>query len=140
VIATDAALLVVILLAAWSFYRAQRDPHFDFNAFDIIMEHGRVSRIACVFMAAFFVHSWIMIKLTFDGKMSEGYLTIYGATWVAPILSVILAGAMKGDSNAGISVSTVETRSNSTVVSGTVADDAPVVQPGKGNRSRTGKV
>lgn len=85
--ATDGALLILTLVIAWSFYRAHRNPQFTFNVFDLIMENGRVSKVSCLVMGAFAVHTWIMVRLTFDAKMTEGYLTIYGATWVAPLLA-----------------------------------------------------
>ncbi len=85
--ATDAALLIVALAVAWSFYRAHRNKDFTFNVFDLIMEGGKLSKISCLVMGAFTVHTWIMIRLTFDAKMTETYLTIYGATWVAPLLT-----------------------------------------------------
>lgn len=84
--ATDAALLIVALVVAWSFYRAHRNKDFTFNVFDLIMENGKLSKIACLVMGAFIVHTWIMVRLTFDLKMTEGYLTIYGATWAAPLI------------------------------------------------------
>ena len=85
--AADAALLIIALVIAWSLYRAHKDHAFAFNLFDLIMENGRLSKVSCLVMGAFTVHTWIMVRLTFDGKMTEGYLTIYGATWVAPMLA-----------------------------------------------------
>ena len=90
--ATDAALLIVALVIAWSFYRSHRNPSITFDLFDLIMENGRLSKIACLVMGAFTVHTWIMVRLTFDLKMTEGYLTIYGATWVAPLLVRMFSG------------------------------------------------
>lgn len=91
--ATDAALIIVALVIAWSFYRAHRKQDFSFSVFDLIMDNGRVSRIACVFLGSFLVFSWIMVRLTLDGKMSEGYIGLYGGTFVAPILAKLFAPA-----------------------------------------------
>ncbi len=85
--APDAAILIVALVIAWSFYKAHIDHAFTFNLFDLVMENGRLSKVSCLVMGAFVVHTWIMVRLTFDMKMTEGYLTIYGATWVAPMLA-----------------------------------------------------
>lgn len=87
----DASLLIISLVVAWSFYRAHRDPNFAFNALDLIMENGRVSRLACAFMATLMVTSWIMVRLTIDGKMTEGYVTSYGLMWVAPIIAKLFS-------------------------------------------------
>lgn len=91
--ATDALLAFVLLGIAWSFYRVQRDPGITFNMLDLLMENGRVSRTACVFMGSFAALTWIMIRLTVDGKMTEGYLTSYGAIFVAPIVAKMFATA-----------------------------------------------
>ena len=88
--AADASLLIIALVIAWSVYRAHRrnDGAFEnFNILDLLLENGRVSRLACAFMATLVVTSWIMVRLTLDGKMTEGYLIGYGGMWVAPIVA-----------------------------------------------------
>lgn len=84
-----AALLLGILLALWSLYRTHLNASIDFNLLDLLMENGRVSKVSCIVMGSFSLHSWIMLDLELAGKMSEGYLTIYGATWIAPLLARI---------------------------------------------------
>ncbi len=80
-------LLTFLAVLGISFYRLQKDATNDFNLFDILMERGRVSRIAVAFMTTLVITSWIMIKLTVDGKMTEGFLMSYGGMWVAPIIA-----------------------------------------------------
>ena len=89
---THALFIVVVLMLIWSLYRLHRNPEVDFNLLDLLMENGRVSKVSCIVMGAFFVHSWIMLSLQLSepSKMSEGYLTIYGATWVAPLLARLM--------------------------------------------------
>lgn len=89
--ASDAIMAVLLLIILWSFYRAHKDPSFAFNAFDLLMENGRVSKTAVVFMGAFAVMSWGFIRLVIDGKMSETLFASYGAMWVAPIISRMFA-------------------------------------------------
>ena len=107
--AADAALLIVALVIVWSFYKAHRDPSFTFSLFDLIMEGGRVSKVSCLVMGAFAVHTWIMIRLTLDSKMTEGYLTIYGATWVAPLLVRLFTPPQTSTSTQTTSTSTTST-------------------------------
>lgn len=91
--AIDIAIFVVLLLIGWSFYRAHNNQQFDnFNFFDLIMENGRVSRLACAFLGSWLVTSWIMVRLAIDVKMTEGYLTVYGGMWVAPIIAKLFSG------------------------------------------------
>lgn len=85
--ATDAALLIVAMVIAWSFIRAHRDKTNTFNLLDLLMEGGRLSRIACAFMATLVVTSWVIVKLTIEGKLTEGLFGAYVAAWVAPIVA-----------------------------------------------------
>ena len=91
--ATDGALLIVSIVIAWSIYRAHRDRDYTFDFFDLLMENGRLSRLACVFMGSFVVSSWIMIRLTLDAKMTEGMFLAYGTVWVAPIIAKLFSPA-----------------------------------------------
>lgn len=85
--AADAALLIFALMLMWSFYRAQKDPATSFDLFDLIRENGRLSKIAVAFMVLLGASSWIMIRLTLDGKLSEGYFALYGTMWVGPVIA-----------------------------------------------------
>ena len=91
--ATDASLLIVALVIAWSLYRAHLMPGNAFSLLDLVMENGRVSKLACVFLGSFAVTSWLMVRLTLDGKMTEGYLAAYGALWIVPITAKLFAPA-----------------------------------------------
>jgi len=73
--AYDAALLIVALVIAWSIYRAHNDESNTFNVLDLVMENGRLSRIACAFMATLVVTSWVIVRQTSDGKLTEGRLS-----------------------------------------------------------------
>ena len=88
---TEAGAIIILLIVAWSLYNAHRDKGSTFNLFDLLMEGGKLSRLACVFMGAWFANTWILVRLTEDGRMTEGYLTAYGLTWVAPIIAKLFA-------------------------------------------------
>lgn len=96
-------LAVIAAGVAVSFYRYQKNPANTFNILDLLMENGRVSRLAAGFMLTLVVTSWVMIKLTVDGKMTEGYLMAFGGMWIAPIISKMFA------TNTGSSVSSITT-------------------------------
>jgi len=92
--AADAALLIVALAIVWSLYRAHRsaDGAFaQFNLLDLLMDNGRLSRIACAFMATLVVTSWVIVKLTIENKLTEGLFTAYVAAWVAPIVAKLFS-------------------------------------------------
>lgn len=90
--ALDGAMLIISVAIAYSLYRANRDMT-TFNLIDLLMENGRVSRIACAFLTTLIVTSWIMVTLTVLGKMSEGYMATYGAMWVTPIVAKLFSTA-----------------------------------------------
>jgi len=86
-----ATLLIISLISIWSLYRAHRDPTFALNLFDLIMENGRVSKLAFAFMVGLFVLSWIMVTLTLEHRMTEGYIGLYGAIIIAPVISKLFS-------------------------------------------------
>jgi len=92
------------LFVVFSFWRAHNKPGFDFNAFDLVMENGKVSKIAFTFMAAFAVTTWILIDLQLKDKMTEGYLTTYGAMWVASLVAKVVFN--KNDATPGTTITT----------------------------------
>lgn len=91
--ATDAGMLIIVLMLAWSFYRAHKDPAHQFNVFDLLLDSGKVSKMAFAFLVTLAVTSWIMIRLTVSGKLTEGYFTAYGLMWVAPLVAKLFSPA-----------------------------------------------
>lgn len=83
-------LAVAALLVVASFWRAHRKPGFDFNAFDLIMENGKVSKIALAFMIVLAVTTWVVVDLQIKGHLTEGYFTTYGAMWVIPLVAKVV--------------------------------------------------
>jgi len=83
----DAGIALIALAILWTFYRAQKDAAFNFDLYDLIMQDGRVSRMAFAFMITLGVTSWILVRLAIDGKLTEGYFGLYGALWVTPIIA-----------------------------------------------------
>jgi len=85
---SDAIGLLVVTGIIASIYYAQKNPEFkEFNLFDLLMENGRLSKLSVAFMTGLVVMSWIMIRLTIDGKMTEGYLGLYGSIIIAPVIA-----------------------------------------------------
>lgn len=83
-------LLLALTAILASFWFAHRSKNFEFNAFDLLMENGKVSKIAVAFMGVLAVTTWIMVDLQITGKMTEGYLTTYGAMWVTPLIARVV--------------------------------------------------
>lgn len=87
-------MLTVLALAALvigvSFWRAHQRHDIDFNAFDLVLENGRVSKISFAFMLVLGVTTWVIIDLQIKGKLTEGYFTTYGAMWVLPLVAKVV--------------------------------------------------
>lgn len=83
-------LAAAAVLAALSFWRAQRKPGFDFDAFDLIMEGGRLSAERVVFMAVFAFTTWLMLDQQLKARMTEGYFLAYGGMWVGPMVARVI--------------------------------------------------
>ena len=84
-----ALMCVVVVLSLWLAHK-RRD--IDFDLLDLLMENGRVSKIACTFLATFILTSWVIVKLTLEGKLTEGFLTVYGGFWVVPLVARVIFG------------------------------------------------
>lgn len=75
------------VLAGWSLYRAHKNQSMrDFNLFDLLMENGRVSKVACIFIATWAVCSWAFIKHTSKNGLDMGLLGAYGGLFVSPLV------------------------------------------------------
>jgi hypothetical protein len=83
-------LVVGMGVIAWSLYRAHLNPDNAINLVDLVLENGRMSRIAFVFMGTFGWSIWFMVKLELSGRMTEGYFTTFCAVWVTPIIAKLV--------------------------------------------------
>lgn len=83
---------VAALLVAVSFWRAHRTPGFAFNAFDLLMEDGKVSRVAFWFMVAGAVSTWVIVDMQIKDKLTEGMFGLWLTAWVAPLIAKMVFG------------------------------------------------
>lgn len=79
--------LVVLLIIVYSLLKLHRDPNNNFNILDTIMDNGRVSKIAFVFMGSWLALTFVFIGLHFQSKMTEGLYIAYGTVCFAPIIA-----------------------------------------------------
>lgn len=79
------ALAIVV-----SFWRAHRTPGFAFNAFDLVMENGKVSKIALAFMLVLAVTTWVIVDQQLAGKLSSEMFGLYGGMWVLPLVAKVV--------------------------------------------------
>lgn len=84
------ALLLAGLLIGISLWRAHSRADIEFNLLDLLMENGRVSKIAVAFMLVLGVTTWVTIHLTLSGRLTEGYLGLYLGAWVVPLIAKVV--------------------------------------------------
>lgn len=84
--------LLIVLLVGLSLYKAHRDPDNDINVFHLIMENGKISKIACVFIGAWGAMTYVFIGLFLQGKMTEGLFTAYGGLFIVPLIARMFSG------------------------------------------------
>lgn len=79
------ALALIISTLLITLIRRDRSAASQINLEDLLLgDDGKLSKAAAVMMGAFTMTTWLMIYLTLNGKMSEGYLSIYVAAWITP--------------------------------------------------------
>lgn len=88
---SDASLIILVLGIGWSMYRLHRDPTNSFNIIDLVMENGRVSRLAFAFLVSLVVTSWVLIRVARDGHLTDAIFAAYGAIWVAPVVAKLFS-------------------------------------------------
>lgn len=87
---TIIALCVAALIVGGTLLHAHRHPNIQFSLFDLVMEGGRVSKIAVAFMLVLGLSAWVIVHLTINDKLTEGYYTIFNATWITPLIAKVV--------------------------------------------------
>lgn len=85
-------LVVVIAIISVLWHRDKSSASkIDFDTLLLDVD-GRMSKSAIVMFGSFGMTTWMMVFLTLEGKMSEGYLTIYGGLWIIPAVTKLIKG------------------------------------------------
>ena len=84
---------LVVLAIGWLLYAWQRDEkkYVDFDLTDLLMENGRLSRLAFTWLGSFMVMSFGFIYLLLTKGLTDTYALLYAGTWAAPIITKMFA-------------------------------------------------
>ncbi len=75
--------ILIALLVLWSCYRAHVNESMkDFNLFDLVMENGRVSKVAFVFLATWGACTFAFLRHTSKAGLDLGILEIEPLTYI----------------------------------------------------------
>lgn len=70
-----------------SFWRAQKRADIQFDLLDLLIENGRVSKIAVSYNLTFLITAWVIIHQEIKGTLTEGMFGLYGGMWVLPLVA-----------------------------------------------------
>ncbi len=85
-----AVLAIFILIIGVSVWNAHKSKTMVFNAFDLLMENGRVSKIAVAFMLVLLVSTWVIVDQQISGKLTEGLFGLWLTAWVTPLVAKVV--------------------------------------------------
>lgn len=89
----EAAGIILILVVLLVLYQAHKNTKLPaFNVFDMLMENGKVSKLAFVFIGSWIATTYVFVGAYLSGKMTETWYAAYGAMWVAPIIMKLFSG------------------------------------------------
>ncbi len=74
---------IAVLLTIWAAHRSSSS----FDAFDLITENGRVSKIAFAFMLVLGVSTWVIVDQQIKGKLDSGMFLSWLGAWLSPIVT-----------------------------------------------------
>lgn len=85
---TVMGLMLLGTLAALCFaiWLADRKDN-QFKIYDVLLENGRASKWAVILFGSWIIHSWVLVSWTMNGAATLADLTVYGTTWVAPLIA-----------------------------------------------------
>lgn len=88
------AVLALSIAFAWrTLLRSTKDVRSNINVEDYLLgDDGKVSRAAAFAIGSFFLTTWMLIYMTINGTITEGYYNGFLLAWVAPTLAKILRG------------------------------------------------
>jgi hypothetical protein len=85
-----AVLAIVLLALLFTLLRSDRSSCSKIDLEDLLLgADGKLSRGAAVLLGSFLMTTWVIVYLTYTGKLTEGYFTAYLATWVAPTIALL---------------------------------------------------
>lgn len=89
-----AALVLIISFAYRLLHNRNKDAASKISLDDLLLgDDGKVSKAAIVLLGAFVMTTWVVIYLTLQDKLTEGYFGGYIAAWVAPTITKLFKGA-----------------------------------------------
>ncbi len=68
-----------------------RDPENALDLKDLLMENGKLSRLAVTWVGSFMVMSFGFVHMMIHGTITDTYAGLYAGTWAIPIVTKLFA-------------------------------------------------
>ena len=86
-------LLLVVIYLTIILIKRSRSSSSNLDLEDLLLgDDDKISKAAFVMMGSFAMTTWLMIYLTLNAKMTEGYLSIYVGAWIVPTVVKMIKG------------------------------------------------
>lgn len=79
---------IVALLALWWWHHSDKT---DVDLTDLLMENGRLSKMAITWLGSFAVMTFGFVYLLMTKALTDTYALLYAGTWAAPIITKLFA-------------------------------------------------
>lgn len=84
-------LAVLVVLLAVALINRHRNASSPLNLEDLLLgDDGRLSKAAAVLLGSFAMTTWVIVYLTVNDKLTEGYFIAYLGVWVAPTVTRLI--------------------------------------------------
>lgn len=83
-------LAVGFIIIGVSVWHVQRRADLSFDLLDLLVENGRVSKIAIAFMLVLIVSTWVIVDQQISGNLTEGIFGMWLAAWVTPLVAKVV--------------------------------------------------
>jgi hypothetical protein len=85
------ALVAILILITVALIKRSRLITSRLDLDDLLIgEDGKLSKAAAVMMGAFALTSWVIIYMTLNDKLTEGYFLAYIGVWATPTVTKLI--------------------------------------------------
>jgi len=89
-----AVLAFALLAVLVTLFRRDRNAHSAIDLEDLLIgEDGKLSKSACVLLGSFLMTTWVIVYLTYTGKLTDMYFATYVTAWVTPTVTKLIVNA-----------------------------------------------
>jgi hypothetical protein len=85
------AIIISLIGVLFSLWQRDEKKYGEFDLTDLLMENGKMSRLAFTWLGSFLVMSFGFIYLLLTKGLTDTYALLYAGTWAVPIITKMFA-------------------------------------------------